>query len=96
VKIELDLTTVPPNCWWWTGIGIYLVVSWLLVGPWLSRSNWRRQVKKWPTMLDLRDREVPWIIWLFSPLYWPLVVLWIGLYRLSSKPLGWLIYGSSK
>lgn len=81
MNITIDLTAVPVNCWWRSGLSLYLMLCWLVIGPLMSRRYYQKH--KWgdgPTEAAL--------LWFFSPVLTPLLMI--------KRPLCWLIYGSSK
>lgn len=93
MKIELDLSAVPVPCWWWTGLVVYLLISWLVVGPYFSRWAAACEKRSWGYV-----GPHPEILWFFAPLYWPVVVpgmmVWYVIRSVfGSEPLMRLIYG---
>jgi len=95
MKVEVDLL-VPENCVWWSALVIYLLFSWLVIGPVISRRCWRRvlaerQKKNFYHTYEIVGAES---IWLWSPLYWPIALVIVLVWAVFRKPLNWLIYGS--
>lgn len=98
MKIELDLTVVPDSCWWWTALTGYLLLSYLVLGPILSRTYYKWWKGKYERTYGCDDTPEgdAFGLWLFSPLTVPATCV-----RYLSKwfvvpPVKWLIYGSSK
>lgn len=95
MKLELtlpDLSLVPISCWWWSGLVLYLLVCWLLIGPIWSR-QWARLEYADDEFLSADDAV---FVWLFSPVTLLLYIPYLLLLNTLFKPIHWLIFGGSK
>lgn len=86
--VEIPLPDWEPQTWICLSVGFWLGLSYLVVGPLLSRYEWRKELEECP---QAADPALPLFLWLCSPaLIFPLL-----LYPLR-RPFFWLVYGSSK
>ena len=81
-----EFATVPVECWWWTALVVYLLLSYTIL--------WRMFVRwaELPRPTNTTDTNTACIMWLLSPLFALFCVFWSVLSRL---PL-WLAYGRDK
>jgi hypothetical protein len=87
MTFTIDLPSLNPETWAWAGAGAYLVLCYLLIGPWWSRAVYREWTSTW--MYRSEAPRAAFGVWAASPV----LPLWYVLVRVCWRPLNRLVCG---
>ena len=83
------MTLIPTTDCWWGMLGVYVLLSYLVLGPIVSRWLWRVEKQEFTSV----------VVWTFSPFSAPIVGLALSIFCVVTyghQFLCWLIFGSSE